>query len=278
MQSIVNHLIQLQELTLVRDEQKVSKGGTFTAQLDESITEMKSRLPVPVATQFDRLHSKHPTVITPVSEDICSMCGMRLPISLVQAVRLLRELQYCPNCARILYYPEEAPRWVGKAPRRCEPRKVGISRFSSQALMIPRLVGETKEEVIAELAKKMEEEGYVDRADRLVTAALRREAIISTAVDHNLAFPHVRGVEGGGLTLALGVSKKGVHFDDPKAPLTRIVFFLTIPTAASAFYLKLLAGLTETFMVPDNRKALLEPEEPAALWKTLVKLTRPTIK
>jgi PTS system nitrogen regulatory IIA component len=278
MQSIVNHLIQLQELTLVRDEQKVSKGGSFTAQLDESIAEMKSRLPAPVAAQFDRLHAKHPSVITPVSETFCSMCGMRLPISLVQAVRLLRELQYCPNCARILYYPEDAPRWVGRAPRRCEPRKVGISRFSSCSLMIPRLAGETKEEVIVELAKKMEAEGYVDKGDRLATAALRRETIISTAVDHNLAFPHVRGVEGGGLTLALGISKKGIHFDDPKAPVTKIVFFLTIPTAASAFYLKLLAGLAETFMVPDNRKALMEPEDAATLWKTLVKLTRPTIK
>lgn len=48
--------------------------------------------------------------------------------------------------------------------------------------------------------------------------------------------------------------------------------------AASAFYLKLLAGLTETFMNPENRKALLVPKDAEALWKVLVKVTRSTIK
>lgn len=278
MQSLINHLMQLQELALVRDEQKVSKGGTYTAQLDESIRDMKSRLPKKVAVQFDRLHAKHPNALSPVNEGICSMCAVKLPISLVQSVRLEREVHYCPNCARILYYPESAPRRVGKAPRRSAPRKTGISRFSSQTLMVPRLEATTKEEAIDELASKMEDEGFVDKAGKMIESALRREAIISTAVDHGLAFPHVRGVEGGGLTLALGLSKKGIHFDGPKGGLSRIIFFMTIPTAASAFYLKLLAGLTETFMSADARKAILAETDPEKMWKVLCKLTRSTVK
>jgi len=51
-----------------------------------------------------------------------------------------------------------------------------------------------------------------------------------------------------------------------------------IPTAASAFYLKLLAGLTEAFMVADARKQLLAQQDPPTLWKTLIKITRKTIK
>ena len=47
----------------------------------------------------------------------------------------------------------------------------------------------------------------------------------------------------GGLTLALGVSKKGVRFDDA-GNVVNIVFFITIPTAVSAFYLRLMSGLT----------------------------------
>jgi len=88
----------------------------------------------------------------------------------------------------------------------------------------------------------------------------------------------VRGVEGGALTLAVGLSKKGIHFDGPKGELTHIVFFLVIPTAASAFYLKLLAGLTETFMEEDARKALLDAPDTTAMWKTLTKVTRKAIK
>jgi mannitol/fructose-specific phosphotransferase system IIA component (Ntr-type) len=64
-------------------------------------------------------------------------------------------------------------------------------------------------------------------------------------------------VEGGGLTLALGVSRKGIAFDGADAKPTHLVFFIVIPIAASAFYLKLLAGLAETFVKVENRKAIL---------------------
>ncbi|MBM4149173.1 MAG: hypothetical protein FJ224_09015 [Lentisphaerae bacterium] len=278
MQSIINHLMQLQELALVRDEQKISLGGARTAELDAAISAMKANLPKNIAALFDRLHSKHPTVVTPMAEGVCPMCGMKLPISLVQAVRMERDIHTCPTCSRILYPADSAPRWVGAKPRRSEPRKVGIARFSAQSLMIPGISAATKEEAIAELAATMEKTGFVNRADKLIESALRREGIISTAVDHGIAFPHVRGVEGGGLTLALATSAKGIKWDGPKGKLTRIVFFLTIPTAASAFYLKLLAGLTETFMTTEPRSAILEEKTQEGMWKALQKLTRHTIK
>src|SRR5262249_16943485 len=133
-------------------------------------------------------------------------------------------------------------RSVAKAPRRMAPRKVGISRFSSQSLMIPRMEATDKESAIRELGIKMAEEGFVDNGPKFVEEALRREAILSTAVEHGLAFPHVRGVEGGGLSLSLGISEKGIEFDgiDGKVK-TRMIFLIAIPVAASAFYLKLLA-------------------------------------
>jgi PTS system fructose-specific IIC component len=144
--------------------------------------------------------------------------------------------------------------------------------------MWPRMKVADKEGAIRELAQKMHDEGFVDDDAKLIEEALRREAIVSTGVEHGLAFPHVRAVEGGGLTLALGTSTKGIRFDTLSSRLTRIVFFIVIPTAASAFYLKLLSGLTETFMVPDARKALLAEKDPEALWKALTKVTRSTIK
>ena len=96
--------------------------------------------------------------------------------------------------------------------------------------------------------------------------ALNRESMASTAVDHALAFPHVRGVEGGGLTLTLGIHKKGIKFDPSSRKLTRIFFFMVIPTAASAFYLKLLAGLTQAFRKEENRERLLEAKTEEDLW------------
>lgn len=278
MHPVVNHVIQLQELALIRDEQRVARGKKHLEQLDASIKAMTSELPKEVRVMFENLHRKDHIVIVPISDGICVVCGMKLPISLVQAVRMARAIHSCPNCARMLYYPESASRRVGEMPRRSEPRKPGISRFSSHTLMVPKLESVDKESVIRELAYRMESEGFVDKGDKLVEAALWREAILSTAVDHGLAFPHVRGVEGGGLTLALGISRKGIKFDGPGKTLTRIIFFIAIPTAASAFYLKLLSGLTETFMNADARKLIMAEKQPERLWKALVKVTRTTIK
>ena len=278
MQSVVNLLIQLQELQHIRDEQKVTKGISHLEELDASIKSMTDVLPPNIRTLYDKLLKKDHIVIAPISDGICAVCGMKLPISLVQAVRIAREIHGCPNCARMLYFPESAPRHMKRAYVPGEPIKPGISRFSSHSLMIPRIESEDKEGTIRELAYKMEAEGFVDRADKLVESALRRESIHSTAVDHGLAFPHVRNVEGGGLTLALGISKKGIDFHSIDNTLTKIFFFIVIPTAASAFYLKLLAGLTETFMKAEARKAIMAEKDSEKMWKTLIKITRSTIK
>lgn len=273
----INHLIQLQELSLIRAEQKAHRHGHRLDELDASVADLTSQLPQDVQALVARMQKRDSIIIVPMTNGICTACGMRLPTSHVQQVKVSDQLQVCPICTRLLYFEDGLPRNVGKAPRRSEPRKVGIARFSASTLMIPRLAATSREEAIRELATKMQEASFVDDAGKLVEAALKREAIVSTALDHGLAFPHVRGVEGGGLTLGLGISTKGIKFDGHDKGLTKIIFFLVIPTAASAFYLKLLAGLAETFSDTDARKTLLAEENPEKLWKVLIKLTKKTI-
>ncbi len=132
--------------------------------------------------------------------------------------------------------------------------------------------------MLAELCQKLEDEGFVDDAGKLLEAALQREAIVSTAVESGLAFPHVRCIEGGALTLALGIAPKGIKFDPAGKASTRIVFFMVIPTAASAFYLKLLSGLAQVFQKAENRDKLLEADTSEKLWKALMKTTRLVIQ
>jgi mannitol/fructose-specific phosphotransferase system IIA component (Ntr-type) len=140
--------------------------------------------------------------------------------------------------------------------------------------MIPALKGTDRDAVLAELCQKLDDEGFVDDAGKLLEAAEQREAIISTAVENGLAFPHVRCVEGGALTFALGIAPKGIKFDPAGKANTRIIFFMVIPTAASAFYLKLLSGLSQVFQKAENREKLLEAETSEKMWKALVKATR----
>jgi mannitol/fructose-specific phosphotransferase system IIA component (Ntr-type) len=278
MHPVANHLIQLQELVLIRDEQKIAGAPERLEALNESIKTMTAKLPADARARFDKLVNKDHVAICPVVDGSCAVCRMKLPISLVQSVRMAKEIQQCPSCARLLYDAGTAPRRTGGIRSRTEPLKAGISRFSSSSLMVANLEAEGAEGAIRVLAHQMEQEGYVQGADQLVELAMSREVILSTAVDNGLAVPHVRGVEGGGLTLALGVSRKGIAFDGADTKPTHLVFFIVIPIAASAFYLKLLAGLAETFVKVENRKAILACKDEETLWKTLVKVTRTTIK
>ena len=277
MQSLINHLNQLQELVLIRDEHRTTSDGRHMESLNTSIDQLTDKLPPDIKSLYQRLYKKDHIVMAPMYNGCCAICGMRMPISQVQAVRLCKQIQNCPSCARILFGESDAPRWVGETPSRTAPRKSGISRFSAESLMAPDLKGTDCAEVIAELATLMEQKNFVSGAEKLVKSALEREAVLSTAMENGLAFPHVRGVEGGGLTLALGVSKKGVKFDEA-GNVCNIIFFITIPTAVSAFYLRLMSGLTETFLKEQNREAILAAETPEQLWKALTKATRYSIK
>jgi mannitol/fructose-specific phosphotransferase system IIA component (Ntr-type) len=203
---------------------------------------------------------------------------MSIPVSLIYDVRACKQLYQCTNCARLLYYPETRTKGIGRQHRRTDARKTGITRFSSISLMLPHTEATEQEEIIKVLCEMIEQNGFVDNSKELFKEALKREAIINTAVDNGLAFPHVRGIEGGGLTLALATSAKGIQFDPTSKNKTHIIFFMVIPTAASVFYLRLVSGLVQSFMSKENRDTLLAAETQDDLWTALVKTTKAKIK
>ena len=274
MKSQINMLRQLQELVLTRDEHHQTGDGSHLDSLNDSIDALQQKLEPQVAGLYERLYKKNHIVISAMSNNCCAVCGMQVPIAQGQQVRLAQHLVTCSSCGRILFADEDAVVNVSEAPDRDNP-KTGISRFSAEELMLVDLGDGTRADAIAKLAKAMEEHKFISNADNLVTAAMERESVLSTAMEGGIAFPHVRGVEGGGLTLAMGVSKKGVDWDGEKV---NIVFLSAIPVAVSAFYLRLMSGLTQAFSKDANRKALLEATDAAALWKALQKATRQTVR
>ena len=277
MNRLIRHLIQLQDLQFAHDQAEAAAASGHLEQLDASIQTMLTDLPVDVRSQFVKLHKKGILGIVPISSGVCSACGMQIPVSQVHAVHAGDILYQCPSCARYLFFPESSPRRLSQRRKRGEPAQVGLARFSAPALMMPNLAATDRDEVIAEMCGKLGTEGFVDHAARLAEEALKREAIASTAVEFGLAFPHVRGVEGGGLSMALGLSRKGIRYGGTGKTLTKIVFLMVIPTAASAFYLRLLSGLIQTFREEDARDSLFKAETPEDLWKVLNKATRLTI-
>ena len=276
MKSQINTLRQLQELVLTRDEHHQTGDGSHLDALNESISALQQKLVPQVAGIFDRLYKRNHIVISAMTNNCCAVCGMQVPIAQGQQVRLGQHLVTCSSCGRILFAADDdSVMNVSEAPDHDNP-KTGISRFSAEELMIAGLKATTREDAIAELAQAMEDNRFISSAENLTTAALERESVLSTAMEEGgIAFPHVRGVEGGGLTLALGVSKEGIDWDGEKV---NIVVLSAIPVAVSAFYLRLMSGLSQSFSKESNRTAVISATDSASLWKALQKATRTTVK
>ncbi|MBP1588806.1 MAG: PTS sugar transporter subunit IIA [Kiritimatiellae bacterium] len=275
MTSTINQLIQLQELIIAKTQRLAASPQSNLSLLDENIASMRKCVAPKVLQDFDRLLQKSQIAIVPMEQGKCTACNMTLPVSLVHQVHAAEAIYHCPSCARLLFYrdADSSARNTRPPRKRTEAPKTGIAKFSSDALMVPDLEGKDAESVIRELAEKLKDAKYIDDAEKLVTAAMAREAVDSTALENGCAFPHARGIEGGALSFALGIAKKPIAFDSSKKASTQIVVLMVIPTAASTFYLKLIAGFNRVLMVEKNRDALLATDTPEKMWKTLVKLT-----
>lgn len=274
---IVKHLIQLQDMMAARAQQRAAQPKKKFEELDKNIKILSDELSPELRSSFTRLVDKNVEALAPITGENCSGCGYALTKALVNSIHGGDgELSRCPNCTRILYAPDVPLTRSAQRRRWGDPVKRGIERFTAPELMIHRLKGTTGEEVLLEMCENLHEQGYIEDCQLLHEAALRREEIISTAVGGGMAFPHIRGVEGGGLTLSVGVSKKGIDFGG--ATKTKIFFYMVIPTAASAFYLKLLAGLTQSFGAAAAREPLLKAKSSEDLWEALVKGTRKMVR
>jgi len=203
---------------------------------------------------------------------------MQVPIAQGQQVRLGQHLVTCSSCGRVLFADEAAAAHnvTEKDKGERDDPKTGNSRFSAEELMVVDLGAKTPQDAIATLAKAMEDHRFIANADSLVAAAMERESVLSTAMGKGLAFPHVRGVEGGGLTLAMGVSRSGINWDGENK--VNLVFLSAIPVAVSAFYLRLMTGIAQAFSKASNVTSVVEAKDAAAMWKAVCKATRLTVK
>ena len=133
------------------------------------------------------------------------------------------------------------------------------------------------EEAIAELSNAMAAGGFVSDGEALARLALEREALLTTRMEVGVAVPHVRGVEGGSLAFALGISKDGIVWDDSGEKVNFIVLS-AIPSAGSAFFLKLMSDLMAVVRRKASRLALLEAKDSASLWTALERATNRIIR
>lgn len=267
-------LRRIQELSLTRGECEARGDAEHAEKLSAEIRGLEATLEPRVRALYDRVRASKPLFVVTMHNGNCSGCGMQVPVTTARFVRSADRLVTCSACGRILCDNSGAVSSARAAEIRSEEVSSvrGIARFSAESLMIPRLAAETPQAAIEELSKAMAANGFVTDAGELTKLALEREALLSTYMEEGVAVPHVRGVEGGSLAFALGISEKGIVWDDSGAK-AHFVVLSAIPSAGSVFFLRLMSDLMSVFRRKAGREALLSAASQAALWSALDKAT-----
>lgn len=275
-QQLIELLLRIQELSFAMMEHEAAESKGSIKEIQETLERLSREVPVEWMRVVRRLQGGGQPAIVPAADGFCSYCRIQVPTQVYQEVRRASRIHQCPCCARILYVPHEGGFHLLAGSSRMG--KGGIARFSSKDLIVPNLSGRSREEALEELVGQMERAGWIQDAERVLRAAIERENLVTTAMDHGLAFPHVRGVEGGGLVMSVGLSKKGVRFAPQARRLTRIIFFSVIPQAASSLYLKIVAGLVGVLKEKEARERLLASKDAEEAWRVLVEITEQVLE
>jgi len=275
MKTQLEYLRELQDLVLIKDGFAAHAGLSGYAKVEQGIVRLEKRLEPEVFKAYDGLVKRNKVFLSVMRGETCGGCAMKLMPSVLQKVRLGKTMKVCPHCGRILCVePEDAVRGL-MPPRKKEISKATLGRFSAEELVVPNLKATSLEQAVAELADLLEKKGYVSDGKGLTLAALRREMMLLTSMEGGLAFPHVRGVEGGQLVFAIGRSKKGIEWGER---VVHYVFLSAFPATATGFYLKMVGGIAQTFREEKKRGWIEAGADRASLWKGLLKATRVATK
>ncbi|MFQ5665928.1 MAG: PTS sugar transporter subunit IIA [Candidatus Binatia bacterium] len=126
-----------------------------------------------------------------------------------------------------------------------------------EALVIPALKGQTKEDVLRELAEYMAARYPDIDAGRLVEVLWERERLGSTAIGDGIAIPHGKLPGVRALRAAFGRHLQGVEFQSLDGHPTRLFFLLVAPEDLVGQHLKALARVSRLLKEPSFRNQLM---------------------
>lgn len=146
---------------------------------------------------------------------------------------------------------------IRRALRRKQPHRL-VSLLSPK-LFLRHLSGQTRQEVIHELAQAVGSSGTVS-AETVESLAWEREQVVATGIGHGVAIPHARLENISESFVAVGISDAGIGFDAPDGQPAHVVFLLVTPKSDPAVQLDLSAEISELFREPAGLELLLRAQ------------------
>ena len=144
-----------------------------------------------------------------------------------------------------------------------------IVEILPEQAIVPDLHGNTKIEILEELATALCRQHDEISRERLVEVLLEREKLGSTAIGEGIAIPHGKLPKLRNVVAAFGRSREGVDFNSLDGGATRLFFLLVAPEDSSGAHLKALARVSRLLRDKSFRDRLLEADGGEELYRTI---------
>ena len=145
-----------------------------------------------------------------------------------------------------------------------------VGDFTELSLLVPQLLGADQATAIHALSHRLQGAGRIEDSLTFFQAALQRDYLSSSAIEGGVAFPHARGHGINRFSLALGLSKEGVHWRDGSQ--VHAVFLIGVPSVEAQLYLAVVSALARQSRLDGWLTALMACNQPEELLAMLNKV------
>jgi fructose-specific phosphotransferase system IIA component len=142
-----------------------------------------------------------------------------------------------------------------------------VSELLKPEFVIPELKGETKEDAINELIDLFKKDNRVDDIEKVRSAVLDREKIMSTGVGKGFAIPHGKTNAVKEIVGAFGKVKKGIDYDALDGNPVQLIFLLVGKDNLISTHIKLLSRISRLMNKDDFRHRLVEANDAVEIIK-----------
>ena len=133
------------------------------------------------------------------------------------------------------------------------------------------LKGQTKNDVLYEMAKVAVNEAIHEDVEALYDELLDRERLMSTGIGIGIAVPHTRCPETETFTVAIGRSAEGVKYDSLDGQPVHLVILIIAPGNDRREYLQLLAKVVMKLKDRKFFQKLMDAPTPGDMYDIIIK-------
>lgn len=135
---------------------------------------------------------------------------------------------------------------------------MNITELLNANLIKLELNSKTKEDVIKEMAKLLEENGKLLDKDKYIKAVLDREKEFSTGIGMGIAIPHGKSSGVKEPALVFGRSSGGIDYQSMDDESAHLFFLIAVPEESSDEHLKILSQISRKLMHSELRDSLMK--------------------